>query len=79
MEVEVDGNGQVDIAVQDQLVVADARVDVGKLPKGIDEGTGDEWEIGEAEPFVAFPVGAVGGPDLLDALEVDLDCGQHVG
>ena len=54
LEVEVDGDAEVDVAVDDQLVVADRRVDVRELADGVDDGAGDERQVGEAEALLGL-------------------------
>ena len=40
--VEVDGDADVDVVVHDELVVADAGVEVRELGERVDDGPGDE-------------------------------------
>ena len=54
LEVEVDGDAEVDVVVHDQGVVADRAVDVGAVGDGVDHRPGDEGEVGEAEPSAAL-------------------------
>ena len=44
-EVEVDGDAEVHVVVQDQFVVADRRVDVRELADRIDDRAGDERDV----------------------------------
>ena len=77
--VEVDGDPQVDVVVDDQRVVAHRGVEVGEVGQGLDRGPGGEGQVGEAEPLLGPEAIAVGPTDLLDPLVVDLLDHQRVG
>jgi hypothetical protein len=78
LEVEVDGDAEVDVVVHDQLVLAEAGVHLGVLPDGVDHRPADEREVREAEALGGLERLALGGPHPLDALEVHLDRRVHV-
>ena len=78
LEVEVDRDRQVDVVVDDQRVVADARVDLRELVHGVAERARDERQVGEREALGRLPLGLVRGAHAFDALEVDLDRRVHV-
>ena len=52
LEVEVDGDRQVHVVVHDELAVADRGVHVRELAQGVDDGPGDERQVGEAEALL---------------------------
>ena len=55
--VEVDGDPEVDVAVDDERVVADRGVELREVAQGLDDGPGDEGKVGEADPLLlAEPV-----------------------
>ena len=47
--VEVDGDAEIDVVVDDELVVADAGVEVRELGQPVDDRPGDERQVREAE------------------------------
>jgi hypothetical protein len=67
LEVDVDGDAEVHVVVDDQLAVADRGVDVGEVADGVDQGPGDEGQVGEREALLGLPLGTVGPPHPLDA------------
>ena len=50
LEVDVDGDAEVDAAVHDQHVVADRGVHVRELAEGVDDGPGDEGQEATGRP-----------------------------
>ncbi len=79
LEVDVDGDPQVDVVVDDELVVADRGVDVRELGDGVDGRPSDERQIGEADALLGLERVLVGLAHLLDTLEVRLHAHQRVG
>ena len=76
--VEVDGDAQVELVVDDQRVVADRGVEVRPLVQRLDRGPGDEGEVGEREALLGPELRAVGPPHPLDLLVVGLEHDQGV-
>ena len=74
--VEVDGNPEVDVAVDDERVVADRGVQLRVVAKRLDHGPGDEGKVGETDALLLAEPVLVGLANLLDALEVGLDHGK---
>ena len=68
LEVEVDGDAEVDVVVHDQLVLAERRVHFGVVADGVDDRARDEREIREAEAFLRLPRVALGAPHTFDGL-----------
>ena len=79
MEVEVDGDAEVDVAVHHELVVAHRGVDVRELGDGVDHGPGHERQVGEAHPLLGLEGVLPGLAHLLDRRVVDLDDHDGVG
>ena len=53
--VEVDGDAEVDMIVQDETSLGDRRVEIGVLLQRLDECARDEREVGERESLVPLP------------------------
>ena len=66
LEVEVDGDAEVDVVVDDERVVAHRPVEVGELGQRLHRGPGDEGQVGEAEALLGLEPLAVGPAHLLD-------------
>src|SRR5205085_4516252 len=79
LEAQVDGEAEVDRAVDDERVAVDGGVDVGELADCVDHGPGHEGEVGEGEPLLRLPRGLGRVADPVDVVEVDLDDGEDVG
>ena len=52
----VDGDPEVDVAVHDELAVADARIEVRELGQRVDHRPADERQVGEREALGRPPV-----------------------
>ena len=78
LEVEVDGDPEVDVVVDDQLVLAERGVDLGVLGDGVDDGPRDERQVGEPEALGGAPLVLRRPAHPLDGFEVGLDRRVHV-
>ena len=71
LELEVDGDAEVDVAVHDERLALDARVHVRVVVHDVAERTGDEREVREREALFGLPLRLVRAAHALDPLEVD--------
>ena len=76
--VEVDGDAEVDVAVDDELALADAGVEVGELVEGIDDRPADERQVREAEALGVLPLLLHLAARDVDVVVVDLDDAEGV-
>ncbi len=72
LEVEVDGNAEIDLAVHDQLVFPHGRVEVGPFLQSVDDGPRYERQVGQAEPFGRLEMLPLGQAGPLDSGVVNL-------
>lgn len=77
--VEGDGHPEVDVALIDDLVARDLRVEDGKLPDGLRDGLEDERHVRELRPDALLELGLLLFAQAVDARHVDLVDGGDVG
>ena len=56
LEVEVDGDPEVQVVVHDQRLVGEGGVHLGELVERVDDGPGHERQVGEAEALLGLPL-----------------------
>ena len=76
--VEVDSDAEIDEAVDDELVVRDARIEVRELLERIDDGPADERQVREAEALGGLPSRLLLAAGEVDVVVVDLDDAEGV-
>ena len=75
---EIDGDAEVDVVVHDDLVLADAGVEVWELGQRVDRRPADERQVGQAEALVLLPLPLHGAAGAVDVGEVHLDDAERV-
>ena len=76
--VEVDGDAEVDEAVDDELVLAHAGVEVREVAEGVDRRPADERQVREAEALGLLPLVLDRAARGVDVGVVDLDDAEGV-
>ena len=67
--LEVDRNPEVDVAVDDRAASSpDGGVQLRVVAQGLDDGTGDEWKVGETDALLLAEPLFVSLANLVDAL-----------
>ena len=78
LEVEIDGDRDVDVVVDDERALTDGRIHVREFAQRVAQRAHDERKVGEAEALCFLPRLSMRSTNPLDAFVVDLDCGEHM-
>ncbi len=76
--IEIHRDAEVDVAVHHETVPIDARVEMRELGERVDDGAGDEREVGEREALGGTELGLHGRSGRIDVGVVDLHHAEGV-